>query len=120
MDSLSEMIEQCQRDSLEWFGEEIAANLTMYVFGLAGETGEVLDEFKKVFRGSQSMEDAEVKIATELVDVLIYICNIAGLMRLDIGAIYDAKRKFNAGRFGTAESDAGVRNGSLHAVEEGS
>jgi NTP pyrophosphatase (non-canonical NTP hydrolase) len=49
------------------------------VIGLAGETGEVCEKFKKIYRDSEGVISEEHKrlIALELGDVLWYISNIA-------------------------------------------
>lgn len=49
-------------------------DLTVYLLGLAGETGEVLDIFKKARRDQQSVDLQHVK--EEIGDVCWYIANL--------------------------------------------
>jgi NTP pyrophosphatase (non-canonical NTP hydrolase) len=98
---LNDMIEQCTSDSDRWFpgkAQELA-NLTLC---MCGEAGEVANLVKKVVRGSVSIEDARPFLAEEIVDVLIYLCNLMGskdFESIDWKQIWDEKRKFNEERF---------------------
>jgi NTP pyrophosphatase (non-canonical NTP hydrolase) len=87
-------------DSKRWFGEEASIDLTMHVFGLVGEAGEVADEIKKVLRGSQTLEEAAPKIAEELVDTMIYLFLLFVILGIDPGPVYAQKREYNEQRFG--------------------
>lgn len=57
--------------------------------GLAGESGEVADKVKKVYRDKGGLFDYEqqAEIAKELGDVLWYVANLASDLGLDLGEI---------------------------------
>lgn len=111
---LGTMISQCRADSTKWFPE--AQRLDTMVLCMAGEVGEVANLVKKVIRGSITVEEALAKgLAEEIVDVLIYLCNLMGLKEfreVDWKAIWDDKRDYNKERFGMQQmiaSHEGIR-----------
>lgn len=108
---LDEMIAQCTADSVRWFPE--AQDLPTMTLAMCGEAGEVANLVKKIVRGSLTTEEAmdpetmsdmeKDTLQEEIVDVLIYLCNIMGLQELrgiDWKQIWDDKRAFNEDRFG--------------------
>ena len=105
MDNIKEMISQCMTDSEDMF-PATANDLSYHTISLAGEVGEFSNLLKKVMRGSVEMEDVYPELRSELVDVLIYVCTIAGLLRIDLGVEYDIKRATNVRRF-TADGGVG-------------
>lgn len=100
---LPDMIEQCIRDSVRWFPGK-AQSLPNLVLCLAGEVGEVANLVKKRVRGSITHQEMmEQGLAEEVVDCLIYLCNLMGAVEFDgieWKRIWDEKRKFNEDRFG--------------------
>lgn len=62
------------------------------VLGLAGESGEVVDKFKKIIRDKQSIisEADKVEIVKELGDVLWYVAVIASYLDTSFQAVADA------------------------------
>jgi NTP pyrophosphatase (non-canonical NTP hydrolase) len=104
--NLTKMIQDCVEDSKRWFPD--AQTVPLHVLCLAGEVGEVANIVKKVERGSLRMEDAMETLPEEIVDVLIYLCNLMGhdqFKDVDWKKIWDAKRKYNEERFGTPPMD---------------
>lgn len=99
------LVEQCSQDSMRWF-PETANDIPFLTLAMCGEAGEVANLVKKVARKSHTMDDMQHKLAEEIVDVLIYLCNIIGQLpeELDWAAIWNAKRAFNESRFGKAEA----------------
>lgn len=110
--NLGRMVLQCVADSARWFPGEAqsVANLTLC---LAGEVGEIANLVKKVTRGSLTFEEAtdpsfmgedgESTLQEEIVDVLIYLCNLMGhesFKDIDWHAIWNGKREYNEQRFG--------------------
>jgi hypothetical protein len=110
MDNIREMISQCMTDSEDMF-PATANDLSYHTISLAGEVGEFSNLLKKVMRGSVTMEDVYPELRSELVDVLIYVCTIAGLLRVDLGVEYDIKRGTNVRRF-TMDAGAGGTDSS--------
>ena len=78
--------------------------------GLAGESGELLDEIKKVFwQGHPMDEDLINYVIGELGDILYYLqlgCNAVGLSLNDIRDRNVAKltKRYKGGKFTTKES----------------
>ena len=108
MDNIREIIMQCQEDSENMF-PATAMDISYHTLSLAGEVGEFCNELKKVARGSQSMQEAYPRLSDELVDVFIYVCTIAAVLKIDLGVEYDIKRGFNLRRF-VADAAAGSAN----------
>lgn len=109
--NLGQMISQCTADSTRWFPK--AQDLPTMTLAMCGEAGEVANLVKKIARGSLTTEEAmdygimlEIEKDTlqeEIVDVLIYLCNIMGLEEfkdIDWAEIWKTKRDFNEDRFG--------------------
>lgn len=111
MSLLDMLVQQCIKDSQEWFPE--AANamatdpvqrvraLVHHSLSLCGEAGELANLIKKVDRGSYDItnvvftEDA----SEELVDAFIYVLNLAGILGVDLLRGYLKKRDKNVKRF---------------------
>lgn len=95
----------CADDSQRWF-PGTQEDLVVHILGLVGEAGEVADIVKKSIRGSletiQVNPDNQTRamIIEELTDVLIYVGNIAALLRIDLEASFNVKRQINEERFG--------------------
>lgn len=100
---LETLVQQCRDDSVLYFGEAASNDLTIFVMGLCGESGEVADIVKKVLRGSFTPPEVHAHLCEELIDVLIYLCNIIGLLQVDVEEVYNAKRAINELRFGGNE-----------------
>lgn len=98
---LGDMIDDCVEDSTRWFPN--AQEIPNLVLCIAGEVGEVANIVKKVNRGTLRMEDAMETLPEEIVDVLIYLCNLMGheaFKEVDWIKIWNAKREYNEMRFG--------------------
>lgn len=63
-------------------------NLTNYCLGIAGESGEVADEIKKVIFHGHNLDVGKVK--SELGDVLHYVAGIATMLELDLSEVAQA------------------------------
>lgn len=101
---LGKLANQCREDSVKWFGDrdiEGHAGMMHCTLALAGEVGEFANILKKIDRGSLAYKDAEVRydLAMELTDVLVYVLNLAGIMRIDLGETYKMVRANNDKRF---------------------
>ncbi|MCS6893528.1 MAG: nucleoside triphosphate pyrophosphohydrolase family protein [Deltaproteobacteria bacterium] len=59
------------------------------LLGLAGETGEVLEKFKKMIRDNRGEMDEQFKrsLALELGDILWYLSNLCTELKLDLEKI---------------------------------
>lgn len=105
---MEDMIEQCTDDSQRWFPS--AQSLDFLALCLGGETGEVQNIIKKHVRGTLLMEDMMETLPEEIIDVLIYLCNLMGheaFDNVDWHKIWNDKRAYNAMRFGEGQSSTG-------------
>jgi NTP pyrophosphatase (non-canonical NTP hydrolase) len=102
------MIEQCSNDSKRWF-PKTQDDLGFMTLAMAGEVGEVANLVKKLVRGSITIEEAmEMGLEEEIVDVLIYLCNLMGMPEFndtDWATIWNNKRAFNEDRFAPVAVD---------------
>lgn len=96
---LNDLVQQCKEDSEKWF-PSWERDMNYLGLCLGGEIGEFQNILKKIIRGDvKNDEMAFSALATELVDILIYLAIIAGSMNLNLQEVYDAKRQFNDERF---------------------
>jgi len=67
----------------------VGSNLQYPTLGLAGETGEVCEKIKKIFRDKEGIATQEDKedIKAELGDVLWYLSQLASELNLDLSDI---------------------------------
>lgn len=94
------MLEKCIKDVLEFdkkFGIEEENNPTypnLFYMGLclAGESGELINNIKKIWRDGDSKELRE-QLSEELVDVVIYICKLIIIGEIDFKAAWERKQK---------------------------
>lgn len=96
--SLQDLINECAEDSARWF-PEVADDLNFMGLAICGETGEMANLLKKVWRGSADMKETLPEIEDELVDVLTYTLMIAGVLNMNLEEAYSRKRRFNELRF---------------------
>lgn len=98
---LSELVRTCNEDSKRWF-PDTAGSLAFLSLCICGEAGELANIVKKVERGTASWRDASTRnaAAMELVDVLIYVADMAGAMGVNLAQAYKMKRAENERRFG--------------------
>lgn len=112
--TLAELAVQCYEDSKRYFGDsDVVDNLGHHVLSLCGEAGELANLVKKLERGSLDPKDASVQwdLRMETVDVLIYLLNVAALLRLDLYQGYMHKRAINHARFDKQRAEREGKNG---------
>jgi hypothetical protein len=100
---LGVMMSQCVSDSARWFPN--VQTLDLITLCIAGEVGEVANIVKKNVRGTLRAEDMMETLPEEVVDILIYLCNLMGheaFKDVDWATIWACKRAFNEDRFGWA------------------
>lgn len=100
-DGLHFLMNQCKQDSERWFPGR-TQSLAFMALALAGEVGEVANLIKKVERGTSSFHLVRDELEMEIVDVLIYLCNLMGLPEFestDWMKVWYEKRAFNQHRF---------------------
>ncbi|MFT9221198.1 nucleoside triphosphate pyrophosphohydrolase family protein [Gluconobacter oxydans] len=67
--------------------DEIAAALVVPMLGLAGETGQLLSEYKKHLRDGEAHRLFKERVGEELGDLLWYVANVASKFGLDLDEI---------------------------------
>ena len=97
-DELYHMAQQAASDSRVWFPDTAHSAFFMAAC-IAGEAGELLNEMKKVERGSHELDDVVHRIKGEMADVFTYLLSLAGLLEVDLQAEYEKKRELNKSRF---------------------
>jgi NTP pyrophosphatase (non-canonical NTP hydrolase) len=68
-------------------GGDIAASLVVPMLGLAGETGQLLSEYKKHLRDGEAHRLFKERVAEELGDLLWYVANVASKFDLNLDDI---------------------------------
>jgi NTP pyrophosphatase (non-canonical NTP hydrolase) len=98
--NLQDMIAGCTEDSKRWFPD--TQSVEFMTLAMCGEAGEVANLVKKFARGSISEDRLREMVPEEIIDVLVYLCNIMGLPifeGIDWEAIWLNKRLYNESRF---------------------
>jgi NTP pyrophosphatase (non-canonical NTP hydrolase) len=95
---LEYLARECMEDTERWFPS--TNHVPFMVLAMTGEVGEVANWVKKIERGTCTLEEVREALSEEVVDVFIYLLNIAGLLQIDLEEGYYAKRIKNEERFG--------------------
>lgn len=98
MQNINLIVHEVRRDTKEWFPDK-ADDLGFMGLALAGELGELCNLIKKVERGDLTLDEARKDIGEEATDVLIYLCEIFGILGISPSHMYDIKRRKNVARF---------------------
>ena len=83
-------------------------DLIVPLLGLAGETGELLSEYKKHLRDGEAHVLFKDRVAEELGDLLWYIANVASKFDLALGDIAEANLKKTRDRWGARRASAPI------------
>lgn len=75
------------------------------LLGLAGESGELLSEYKKYLRDGESHQLFPKRVAEELGDLLWYIANLSSKFNLDLSQIAEANLRKCRDRWGISSSE---------------
>lgn len=89
LNEYQEIISVFDQSGLESYGNG-STPLWYYMLGLAGETGEMVDKVKKLYRNSQSdvvPEEKRIEMGKELGDVLWYLGRAAKKLGFSLGEI---------------------------------
>ena len=85
-------------------GGDTGADLVVPLLGLAGETGELLSEYKKHLRDGDSHLLFRERVSEELGDLLWYVANVAAKFDLKLGDIAQSNLKKTRDRWGPQDS----------------
>lgn len=80
-------------------GKDIDASLMVPMLGLAGETGQLLSEYKKHMRDGKAHELFKERVSEELGDLLWYISNVATKFDLDLNEVATENLEKVSGRW---------------------
>jgi NTP pyrophosphatase (non-canonical NTP hydrolase) len=82
-------ISECQREAQKTDQLSLRGSVGMIVplLGRAGETGELLSEYKKHLRNGRAHRLFKVRVAEELGHLLWYLANVASKFDLDLGEV---------------------------------
>ena len=86
--------------------EDTGNNLVVPLLGLAGETGELLSEYKKHLRDGASHLLFKERVSEELGDLLWYIANVAEKFDLKLNDIAQQNLEKASGRWGSQDTGA--------------
>lgn len=104
MVDLTLIARQARWNSERWFPDLHARDAETirlhYVLGMAGETGEVADLFKKIHTGKRDFETEHDNIASELADVFTYLLLLADDCKIDLPEAFEAKQRVCEERWG--------------------
>lgn len=103
MRTLTEIQQTSLVDSKFWFPDVHRTDhdaIVHFSLGIAGEVGELVNFIKKINRGSLTYEQANVQLSHEMADVLIYLCDIAETLHIDLDQAVQDKRKILVSRWG--------------------
>ena len=98
-------------------GDETAAALIVPMLGLAGETGQLLSEYKKHLRDGAAHRLFEEQVGEELGDLLWYIANVASKFGLDLDQIAEKNLDKVRARFAPTSAHAPERDSKFPDVE---
>jgi len=86
--------------------DELATALIVPMLGLAGETGQLLSEYKKHLRDGEAHKRFKDRVAEELGDLLWYISNVASKFGLDLNEVAASNLKKVRARWAGARNQA--------------
>ena len=92
-------------------------NLIVPLLGLAGETGELLSEYKKHLRDGASHLLFKERVSEELGDLLWYIANVAEKFDLKLNDIAQQNLEKASGRWGSQDTGAIIFDAEFHDHE---
>jgi NTP pyrophosphatase (non-canonical NTP hydrolase) len=100
MDSIVDIQRQVQADTDDWFPERDDLGVPYLVIALAGEVGEFANMVKKDIRDQAVYtKEHHLELCMELVDILVYLCQLANALNLNLAEGYALKRSINVERF---------------------
>lgn len=85
---------------------DAGADLVVPLLGLAGETGELLSEYKKHLRDGESHLLFKERVSEELGDLLWYVANVAAKFDLKLDDVAQANLKKTRDRWGPQDTAA--------------
>src|SRR5437764_5197754 len=80
-------------------GADDATSLIVPMLGLAGETGQLLSEYKKHLRDGEAHRLFKERVSEELGDLMWYVANVASKFGLSLDDVAVANLEKTRGRF---------------------
>src|SRR5271169_2976691 len=101
MDMKKYQSEALRTDRVPKTSEDDENSLIVPLLGLAGETGQLLSEYKKHLRDGPAYLLFKERVAEELGDLLWYVSNVASKYNLGLGDIARSNLEKVRGRWGS-------------------
>lgn len=105
--TLNSIQQTALRDSKAWFPDVHRTDhdaIVHFALGIAGEVGELVNLVKKVNRGSTTYTTEHTNLRNEMADVLIYLCDMAETLHIDLDEAVRLKRLILVKRWGESMS----------------
>jgi NTP pyrophosphatase (non-canonical NTP hydrolase) len=93
--------------------DEFASAIIVPILGLAGETGQLLSEYKKHLRDGDAHRLFKDRVAEELGDLLWYVSNVASKFGLDLDEVADRNLAKVRARWSMASETAPKLDGGM-------
>jgi NTP pyrophosphatase (non-canonical NTP hydrolase) len=97
--------------------KRIGIELAVPLLGLAGEAGELLSEYKKNLRNSDSHQLFKERVAEELGDILWYVANVGSKFNLRLEEIAAGNLKKTQDRWGAGDTSPLVLDKAFPSTE---
>lgn len=97
--------------------KHVGVDLIVPLLGLAGETGELLSEYKKHLRDGNSHQLFKDRIGEELGDLLWYVANVAAKFDLSLEDIAQANLRKTRDRWGNQDTSGIILDAKYEAHE---
>jgi len=109
--------EALRTDRVPAHGDDDVASLIVPMLGLAGETGQLLSEYKKHLRDGEAHRLFKERVSEELGDLMWYVANVASKFGLALDGVAVANLEKTRGRFLSDRAvpdsfDAGLPDGA--------
>ena len=110
MDMLAYQLEALKTDQVPRPAQAADADSSLVVplLGLAGETGELLTEYKKRLRDGEAHRMFKDRVSEELGDLLWYVANVASKFELNLNVIAESNLKKVRDRWGEGRAASAV------------
>jgi NTP pyrophosphatase (non-canonical NTP hydrolase) len=93
------------------------SDIMVPILGMAGEVGELLNEYKKKLRDGDAHERFRDRVVEELGDILWYIAETATKFGIDLNQVAEGNLKKTRARWGSSDHDGVLFDAKVHAFD---
>lgn len=107
--NLDQLQQRAWADSRAWFPSVHRTDhdaMVHFALGIAGEVGELVNLIKKINRSSTTVANVYTELCHEVADVLIYLCDLAEVLNIDLESAVNEKRQVLIERWGDPATGA--------------